>query len=158
MIRKGLTLIGVVLVTFHVWLFGSQLWAGDLADLALVARWLIALGLVGALSTFPRRGLSMVRGRHAVALWVLAALLHGPALARDLDVTSPAMPEVVATAAQTLGSLAALGVVLLIGLAGFRRRPSLPLRRFALATRPVGPCEQARIASLLFAPRPPPLA
>jgi len=76
--------IGALLVAFHVWLFGSQLWDGQLVDLALGVRWLIAAGLVAALANLRRRGLSVVWGRHAVALWVLAALLM-VALAAVLD-------------------------------------------------------------------------
>jgi hypothetical protein len=101
----------------------------------------------------------MVWGRHAVALWVLAALLHGPAIARDVEIASPALPEVVATLSQTLiSSLTALTGVLLIGLAGLRRRTAQPLRRLALATVPVRPGTLPPGSFLHFAPRPPPLA
>jgi hypothetical protein len=158
MVRKGLTLIGVLLVAFHVWLFGSQLWNGQLADLALGVRWLIAAGLVAALANLRRRGLSAVWGRHAVALWVLAALLHGPAIARDVEIASPALPEVVATLSQTVISLTALTGVLLIGLAGLRRRAAQPLRLLALAAAPVWPGALPPGSFLHFAPRPPPLA
>lgn len=158
MVRKGLTLVGALLVAFHVWLFGSQLWDGQLVDLALGVRWLIAAGLVAALANLRRRGLSVVWGRHAVALWVLAALLHGPAIARDFEIASPALPEVVATLSQTVVSLTALAGVLLIGLAGLRRRAAQPLRLLALAAAPVWPVALPPGSFLHFAPRPPPLA
>lgn len=158
MVRKGLTLIGVLLAAFHVWLFGSQLWEGQLADLALAVRWIIAAGLVAALMDLRRRGLSMVSGRHAIALWVLAAMLHGPAIARDFEVVSPALPEVVATLSQTVIGLTTLTGVLLIGLAGLRLRSAQPLRRLAAVTAPVCACAIPLGSSLHFAPRPPPLA
>lgn len=158
MVRKGLGLIGVLLVAFHVWLFGSHVWEGQFVDLALGVRWLIAAGLVAALMDLRRRDISMVSGRHAVALWVLAALLHGPAIARDFEITSPALPEAVVALSQAVISLTALTGVLLIGLAGLRRRAAQPLRRLALVTVPVCPGALPPGSSLHFAPRPPPFA
>lgn len=158
MVRKGLTLIGALLVAFHVWLFGSQVWEGQLVDLALAARWILAGGLIVALANLRRRGMSTVWSRPAVAVWLLAALLHGPAIARDLDVTTPAMPEIVATLSQTVIGLTALTGVLLVGLAGLRRRAAQPLRRLALVTVPVCLGALPPGSFLHFAPRPPPLA
>lgn len=158
MIRKGLTLIGALLVAFHLWLFGSQVWEGQLVDLALAARWLLAAGLVTALMQLRRRGLSMVWGRHAVALWVLAALLHGPAVARDLSIAAPAAPEVIATLAQSIINIGGIGMMLLLGLAGLRRRARQPLRRLALAAVPNDRRAFLPGSFLHFAPRPPPVA
>jgi len=158
MLRKSLTLVGIVLAVFHIWLFAGQVWDGALADLALVSRWIIALGLVAALLSLHRRGLSMVAGRQPVAIWLLAALLHGPALARDLDVVTPAMPEVVATVAQVTASLAGLTTLVLFGLALLRRRPRpifLALSRF---DTPVFAGALPPGSFLRFAPRPPPIA
>ena len=46
-------------------------------------------------------GTSIFRGRKAVAIWVLAALLHGPAVARRIDrLGEPALPEFVVTLTQ----------------------------------------------------------
>jgi hypothetical protein len=155
MLRRVLAAAAILLAAFHVWLFADQLWTGELGDLALVSRWLIAGGLTAALFNLHRRGLSLVRGRHAVAVWLLAALLHGPALARSADVDTPSMPEVVATLAQTMTVVGVATLLLL--LVSFRgARAKAPVwRRLAAYDAPVS------FASLVpslpqFAPRPPP--
>jgi hypothetical protein len=158
MVRKSLTLAAALLAAFHLWLFAGQVWGGELVDLALLSRWVIAAGLVGALVHLRRRGVSLVRGRQPVAVWLLAALLHGPALARDLDVVAPSMPEVVATITQTVTGLSVAGTLALL-LLGFRRvRSSAPALR-ALSTLHAPSFAGARSAHsfLPFAPRPPPL-
>jgi len=92
-----------------------------------------------------------------VAVWLLAALLHGPALARDVDVVAPSMPEVVATIAQTVTGLSVAGTLVLLLLALRRGGPGVPALRalsildarwFVHALRPP--------SFLPFAPRPPP--
>jgi hypothetical protein len=156
MVRKTLTLTGASLLAFHIWLFADQVWQGQFVDLALVSRWIIAGALVAALVILQRRGVSIIRGRQAIAVWLLAGLLHGPALTREIDVTAPAMPEVVTTLAQLTTGLTLLGVVLLIGVAGLRRRDISPLRALAALETPAlfGALPQGSYLS--FAPRPPP--
>ena len=98
LIRRALLTAGALLALFHVWLFAGQAWNGHLADPALLLRWLFAGGLVAALVGLRRQGTSIFRGRKAVAIWVLAALLHGPAVARRIDrLGEPALPEFVVT-------------------------------------------------------------
>ena len=157
MIRKFLTLAAALLAAFHVWLFAGQLWAGELVDLALVSRWIIAAGLVASLLHLRRRGVSLVRGRQPVAVWLLAALLHGPALARDLDVIAPSMPEVVATITQTVALLSVAGSLVLLLLALRHRRSGVPALRaiFALHASSFAGARPAH-SFLRFAPRPPP--
>ena len=47
---------------------------------------------------FPIQQLAIAVLGGAVAIWLLAAVLHGPALANDLDgFATPSMPEAVAT-------------------------------------------------------------
>ena len=157
MVRRVLTLAGALLAAFHVWLFAGQVWAGELVDLALVSRWAIAAGLIAALISLRRRGLSLVRGRHAVAVWLLAAMLHGPALARAADGVAPSMPEVVATLAQAMNGIAAAGTILLILFALRFRRAAAP------ALKALSPLDAHCFADALsahsflpFAPRPPP--
>lgn len=156
MVRRVLAVSAGLLAAFHIWLFAGQLWAGELGDLALVTRWIIAAGLTAALLNLHRRGLSLVRGRHAVAVWLLAALLHGPALARTTGVDTPSLPEVVATMAQTVTAVGALASLLLL-LVSFRgaRSTALVWRRLSAFDAPLS------FASLppslpQFAPRPPP--
>jgi hypothetical protein len=158
MVRKSLIFAAVLLAAFHLWLFGGQVWRGELVDLALVSRWVIAAGLVGALLSLQRRGLSLIRGRQPVAVWLLAALLHGPALARDLDVVAPSMPEVVATITQTVAGLSVAGSLVLLLLALRRRRTGGPALR-AIFTLHASSFAGALTPHpfLRFAPRPPPI-
>ncbi len=96
MFRRLAAALGGLLVLFHLWLFGSQLLDGRLTELGPVLRWLMAAGLVAALAGLHRSGGSLFRGRKAVSIWLLAALLHGPAMAGGpLTHESPAVAEVV---------------------------------------------------------------
>src|SRR6188508_2835865 len=97
MIRASLALAGAALIGFHGWLFAGQIAAGRFEDPWVVFRWIAAAGLVAALVAVRRDGVSIL-GRKSIAIWVLAALLHGPAIASDLqtDFNSFALPETVA--------------------------------------------------------------
>jgi hypothetical protein len=158
MIRASLALAGAALVGFHGWLFAAQMAAGRLEDPWLVFRWIAAAALIAALVAV-RRGGESILGRKSVAIWVLAALLHGPAIASDLNTgfNSLALPETVATTVLQLLSSAALGVSLwlLAGLLAPRRR-SLSVR-FATAPVFVAAGGHATRVSRHFSPRPPPL-
>ena len=156
MFRRLVAAAGGLLVLFHLWLFGSQLLDGRLTELVPILRWLMALGLVGALAGLRRRGASLVKGRTAVAIWVLAALLHAPAVAGDTPGhDSPALAEVVTTLAQIAAASVALGLGFAL-LAGLLRRLAAPRLVIARAvgrrrTRPFQPGRSLRVAS-----RPPP--
>ena len=106
MIRTLLAVAGAALAGFHAWLFAAQVAAGRLEDPWLVFRWIAAAALVAAL-VGVRRGGNSIWGRKGIAIWVLAALLHGPAIASDLR--SFALPETVATTVLQLATSAALG-------------------------------------------------
>lgn len=154
MLRRALAASGALLVLFHVWLFAGQAWTGELADAALLGRWAVAGGLALALVWLRRQGLSLVRGRRAVAVWLLAALLHAPAVADRLDTTGPAVPEAVAVLAAV--TVAALGttLLLLIGLL----RTGRDRRSNGWVASAITPVVRLRPASfLVLAPRPPPL-
>jgi hypothetical protein len=157
MVRKSLTLAAVLLAAFHLWLFAGQALRGDLVDLALISRWVVAGGLVGALFHLRRRGVSLVRGRQPVAVWLLAALLHGPALARDLDATAPSLPEVAATVAQTVTALSVAGTLMLVLLALRGGRSGVPsLRTISTLDAPSFAGALPAQSFFRFAPRPPP--
>lgn len=151
MIRRSITLVGAALAAFHVWLFAGQVLSGAIGDPSLILRWLVAAGLIGGLVYLRSSGESLI-GRRAIAIWVLAALLHGPALATRLDTPgAPAVPEVIVTL--TVG----LSTVLLGGLG------VLAARRFRIALASAGPVElltiarpTARTSYRPFSPRPPP--
>ncbi len=141
---------------FHLWLFASQLLDGRLTELGPVLRWLTAAGLVAALAGLHRRGGSLVRGRKAVSIWLLAALLHGPAMAGGaLTPESPAVAEVVTALVRiAVASVAlALGLLLLAGLPRRLFAPRLVIAR-AVGRRRNRPFESG--CSLPSSSRPPP--
>ena len=155
MIRRTLSLVATALAVFHIWLFAGQVWSGAIADPSLIFRWLIAAGLIGGLVILKHQGESVIFGRKAVAIWVLAALLHGPAFAARFDAPGNApIPEVVATLTQVV-----VGLMGLVGL-GFvlagasTRRPAL--RAFGRPIIRVYVPALSASVGLAFAPRPPP--
>jgi len=130
--RTTTVVAGALLVAFHGWLFAAQVAAGRLEDPWLVFRWTVAAGLVAAMVAI-RRGGASVWGRQGIALWVLAALLHGPAVATDFSdsVNSLALPESVATSAlQQLISMSALAIIVWM-LAGVLARRDRHARIYA---------------------------
>jgi len=158
MIRASLAVAGAALVGFHGWLFAAQFAAGRLEDPWLIFRWIAAAILIAAMVAVRRGGESFL-GRKNVAIWVLAALLHGPAIASNLqhDFNSIALPETVATSVLQLLTSAALGASLwlLAGLLLARRRAM----QFRYATVPVFMAAGGLAPGTLrhFSPRPPPL-
>lgn len=149
--RTTTVVAGALLVAFHGWLFASQVAAGRLEDPWLVFRWTVAAGLVAALVAIRRRGAS-VWSRQGVAVWVLAALLHGPALATDFSgsINSLALPETVAASVlQQLVSVSALAITLWL-LAGLLARRDRHARLYAgLVVAP----SRAGIFAAGFSPR-----
>jgi hypothetical protein len=156
MLRRAAVLLGSLLVLFHVWLFLDRLWQGQLADIGAVLRWAVAGGLTAALWTLHRRGVPLVRGRKAIAIWVLAALLHAPAVWGEHPADhTPALVEVVTTVAQLIGSVA-IGFGLILLAVVLRRQASLRLTRARAVARPrLRP--HASGGSLHVASRPPPV-
>ena len=156
MIRRSITLVGTALAVFHVWLFAGQLWSGALSDPSIIFRWLVAAGLIAGLALLRRQGESLIFGRKAVAIWVLAALLHGPAFAARVDAPGQTpIPEVVATLTHVVVGLVGLVGFVLFLAATITRRPAFvangrPVIRVYVPALPAG-------VGLAFAPRPPPL-
>jgi hypothetical protein len=157
MFRRLLAAAGVLLALFHVWLFAGQILNGRLDDPALLLRWVAAGGLVAGLVWLRRRGLSMVRGRAAATMWLLAALLHGPALAGRVDDGSTlGLPEIASTLSQiAVASVAAIGLGLLV--TRIRRAVSFAPRHASLRSRDRDrlPAYSAEFLVVL-GPRPPP--
>jgi hypothetical protein len=144
---------GTLLAAFHAWLLGKQAWTGQL-DYDTSLRWLLAFGLVCALLALRRYGVSL-RGRRATALWVLAAMLHGPALADAVQPGAPVPAEASGVAIQIAG--AAVGLALVIAFARIARSRRVMDSRAPLA----GPSRLANVPQLVvtsaFLPRPPPI-
>lgn len=147
---------GALLGAFHLWVLGNQAWTGQLTDPDVGLRWLAAAGIVVGLMALRRRGVPLLFSRHAVAMWVLATLLHGPALANGFDgLATPSLPEAVATVGQVAASISALALALL-ALFTLRLGHASPLAglRLAIADRPARALEAG--TGLDHLPRPPP--
>ena len=153
MLRRCALAAGALVAAFHVWLFAAQVWSGHVAQPDVLLRWLVAGALVAGLIALGRRGLPVVFGRHAIAVWLLAALLHGPALANDLDgFATPSMPEAATLAPSILGAALVLMVAAAIG---------APSVSFSRVVRSAASGRVARLHAggfeLASLPRPPPL-
>ena len=155
MIRRSALGLGALLGGFHLWLLGYQAWSGQLSEPDVVLRWAAAVALASGLVALKRRG-ETLWGRKAVAIWVLAALLHGPALANDLDgFATPSLPEAVATLGQVVLSVSAFALILLVLLALAPRRATAQCASQTAAT-PFSTHLLDAGAGLGFLPRPPP--
>ena len=157
-VRVTLLVTGVALAGFHGYVFAAQAAAGRLEDPWLIFRWLAAAALILALAALHRSGES-IRGRKGIAIWVLAALLHGPAVAGiDADLNSLALPETVASSVLKLVSstVLAIGLFLLANLLAARRRQSPSCYTFFPVFAAAGAV--AAGGSPPFSPRPPPLS
>lgn len=128
---KWLTrLTGAALVGAHVWLLAAQWSTGRLSDTGLLIRWAVAFGLTGALVALYRSGATLF-SRKSVVVWLLAALLHGPAVASrsGQHVNLNALPEAAATLVLKTIFVAALALTtrLIAGLIPvLRRTPAIP--------------------------------
>ena len=155
MFGRSVLVLGALLGGFHLWLLGNQAWSGQLSEPDLILRWAAALALAGGLVALRRRGESLV-GRKAVVIWLLAALLHGPALGNDLEgFATPSLPEAVATLGQVLASASVLALTLL-PFASRRPRPSFSRRIGPAFVTPFGSLLLHPGSGLGFLPRPPP--
>ena len=123
--RTTAVVSGATLVAFHGCLFAVQAADGRLEDPWLAFRWLVAAGLVAALAAIRHAGGS-IWNRQGLAVWVLAALLHGPAVATDFSnsINSLVPPEAAVSILKSLLSVSALAATLwmLAGLLGLRNR------------------------------------
>lgn len=132
-LRSAAVLVGVALVAFHTWLLAVQIVDGRIADPWLLVRWFAAVALVAALVAVRRAGGS-VWGRQGIAIWVLAALLHGPAVVSSVATTADsfALPEAVVTSVLQLMASAAVVLGLWLLAALFARRSRVRRRGYDL--------------------------
>jgi hypothetical protein len=157
MIRRSVTGAAVLLVLFHAYLFAWQMWNGEFAEPGLLARWLLGAVLLRGLVAARRHNHSMIWGRKALCIWLLAALLHGPASARagESDVTLAPLPPAITTLLQITAAIG-LGLAVVFAASAARRDGALAYRRAAVAQ-----WSGVRVAGvhsvLRVVPRPPPV-
>ena len=156
LINRTLALAGGALALFHGWLFMSQAVAGRLDDPWVIFRWLAAVALIAALVAVHRRG-HLLWGRKSTAIWLLAAMLHGPAIADNESFKPFALPEAAVASILQLASAAgaAIGLWMLGRLLAARRasaRTSYTLVPVVAVPRRFSAGHATR-----FSPRPPPL-
>lgn len=155
MIRRLVTALWAALVCFHVYLLACQVVDGRLLDGGVLMRWCLAFGLAAGLLGMRRVGTSRW-GRRALAPWLLAMLLHGPAVLDRAGVDMPAAPEGVAVVAGAAVSLGAGLYLLVLGLSRLRRHAAAA----AASTRRTARGDATPLGSwagLVVAARPPPL-
>jgi hypothetical protein len=156
LVRLALWAGGAALVAFHGWLLAGQAAAGRLAEPGVAFRWLLAAALVASLVAL-RQSRRSIRGRQGIAVWVLAALLHGPAVvaAGSSNPDALAFPDAVAVVVVQIGAAAgslALGLWILGWLLRAdtdRRVPRLAVAETTCRRRSHQNCRP-------FSPRPPP--
>jgi hypothetical protein len=156
MFRRLVAGTGYTLGAFHAWLFARQALAGELANPEALIKWLGAAVLVAALFALSRQGASLFRGRRAVSVWLLVALLHAPAMGERLEALEiPALPQVAVTLSQFLTALAG-GALLLLWV--LRSGAHAPLSRLSSLIDSFTGVSMWTGVFLPFAPRPPPSA
>lgn len=156
LINRILALAGGALAVFHGWLFASQAAAGRLDDPWVIFRWVAAAALISGLVALHRRG-HLLFGRKGMAIWLLAAVLHGPSIAANDSFNTFALPEAATTSVLQLMSSAglALSLWMLATLLAARRaasRARVTLVPVVAAGARFSPGHATR-----FSPRPPPL-
>ena len=77
-------LAGALLVAFHVWLLAGSVSSGEFLEPERLFRWVIAAGLAAGIILLRRQGAALF-GRRAMVVWLVAGLLHVPAIANRLD-------------------------------------------------------------------------
>jgi hypothetical protein len=157
MLRRCALAAGSLVDAFHAWLLAAQVWSGHVTQPDVLLRWLVAGALVAGLVALGRRGRPVVFGRQAAAVWLLAALLHGPALANDLDgFATPSMPEAAVALVHSALSSTALALALL-ALWRWRTLAGGTSPLLAANHRRVHARRADAVSLLGFLPRPPPL-
>jgi hypothetical protein len=115
---------GVVLTLFHVWLFWERWQAGGLTEPLVALRWIGSALLVAALVVLRRRRGAVYRGRQALVVWTLVALVHVGANHPELSSSPLATPGVMFVVPSA--AAAALLVVAAVVVAVRRRRVVRP--------------------------------
>jgi len=144
----ALQIAGSALLLFHGWLLWERMSAGELLEPSVALRWAAALPLALAWIAHRRRGLSPFRGRRALVLWLLAALLHWHGGATTDDSAQPTW-----LIAAPVVSLVSVGLVLSHARVRPRRSPLSHLRTILPDLDSCWPTPRLELQRL---PRPPP--
>ena len=155
--RRAFTLLvaltGAALVAFHIALFAVQAGAGRLVEPALAVKWGVSVLLCVALLGLKRSGVPLLWGRRALAVWLLAGLLHWNT-APAPDAGQPILPQIIVELQSSAG-LVLLGTGLLLTLFGQRRSHLILARgRLARSVRVIHP--DSALLSRYLASRAPP--
>jgi hypothetical protein len=78
--RALLAAPAVALTAFHLVLLAARVADGSVLDPAIAAEWVIGLTLLLGLARMHRAGLSLIRGRGALIMWLLVLILHAVAV------------------------------------------------------------------------------
>jgi hypothetical protein len=122
MFRRVALALAWLLAAFHGWLLAVQVLNGEIAEPWLALRWAGAIFIAAGFAHLRRSGRSVLRGRRAVALWLMVALLHAPAVADRIVDSGPALPEVVTLLAKQAATGGPLMVLLVLAALIARRR------------------------------------
>ena len=87
--RVAVAGFGGILLIFHAWLLWHQLDSGQLLDPLTATKWTAAVALLGGLVTLRVSGVSLLRGRQALIVWTLVALVHSGTASRVVDLVAP---------------------------------------------------------------------
>ena len=147
-----------LLISFHVWLLATQWQAGRLTDPGLLIRWAAALALVLSLRALYKSGASAF-SRKSVVIWLLAVLLHGPAVASraGIVVNFNALPEAAATLVVETTAVAGAFLLALAVITAVLRAGRAPIfRTWAPVTLLGGPAHLTDGYQTVVSARPPP--
>lgn len=117
-------ILTAILLVFHGWLLATQWAAGRLTEPGLLLRWAAAIAIALTLRALYRSGVTPF-SRKSMVIWLLAALLHGPAIASRTGgaMEFNALPEAAITVLlQTVAIAGALTLTTLLFAAIIRRR------------------------------------
>ncbi|MCP3961078.1 MAG: hypothetical protein GY719_24800 [bacterium] len=145
----GAAALGLVL--YHVFLLWDRIASRALLDPQVAVRWGLAGLLLLAMAHLRRAGVPLLRGRKALAVWALVALLHA-GMVPGAGGLSAMLADAEVWLALSLASLAAfLGT--LAGAVRIR-----PLRAAPGRPAPPGPVPSHAAFLDILSPRPPPAA
>ena len=137
----------LALVALHLPRLISRLRDASIVEPGVLLRWLLVPVVLAAFVALRRRGMSLMRGRAAVAVWLLVLLIHAAPMindgAHDLLIVAPVALALLAAVAEVVRRLAP-------AIARGKAPRRAPLS-FALPASPA-------FAFAGFLPRPPPAA